>query len=345
MKPTHFLTLLFVIIGYFTYKVFAPYIGNITIAALLGLATYKINRLLLKKIPGRVLPALLASFALGILFFAPIIYIITNAASFVAHLDFNAIQHTISTLKSSILHFIDTNEYLKNSIIKDYAKSIDIGELFNTLVQFATLIGAKSANFFKDVILILIFYFFVHLYGPALLQYLKELIPFTQEESETIFENLTGTMGVVFNSILATAIFEGALFGLIAYYYGYNGLMLGILYGFASLIPVVGGVIMWLPLSIHLYLTGHTKEAIGLALYSIVVISIIADTFIKPIIIRFIDDFMTENQEIKVNEMLIFFAIIAGMSSYGFWGMIIGPAVVTLLISILDIYKKLLKAQ
>jgi predicted PurR-regulated permease PerM len=44
------------------------------------------------------------------------------------------------------------------------------------------------------------------------------------------------------------------------------------------------GAIMWLPISLYLYSTGDTKGAIIVALYSVIVISIIADTFIKPLI-------------------------------------------------------------
>jgi len=189
--------------------------------------------------------------------------------------------------------------------------------------------------------LILIFYFFATLYGKEILLYLQSLIPFDKKESRMIFESLAGVMGVVFSSIIATAVLEGALFGLITHMLGYDGLLLGILYGFASLIPVVGGVIMWLPLSLDLYLKGQTIQALALALYSILVISILADTFVKPAIIKAIDRLMSHGEGIRINELLIFFSIVAGLSSYGFWGMIIGPAVVTLMISILELYKKL----
>ena len=58
------------------------------------------------------------------------------------------------------------------------------------------------------------------------------------------------------------------------------------MYGFASLIPVVGGVLMWLPFMIYEFAVGNNSNAIFIAVYSLVVISIIADTFVKPMIIR-----------------------------------------------------------
>jgi len=39
-----------------------------------------------------------------------------------------------------------------------------------------------------------------------------------------------------------------------------------------------------------------------------------------------------------INELIIFFSIVAGMSSYGFWGMIFGPAITSFLIAISRIY-------
>ncbi len=345
MKPIHFLGLLFLVIGYFTYQVFSPYLPTITIATLLALATYKIHKHFLTRLPGRIFPALLSTFILAAIFFAPLIYIITNAASIVTHLDWASVNKTFLFVKEWLKEFLSQNNLLSHPIIKEAFQSIDIQNIVNSVIKYTTYLGAKSASFLKDTVLILIFYFFANLYGKELLLYFQNLIPFSKEESKTIFESLAGVMGVVFNSIIATAIFEGLLFGLITYYLGYNGLLLGILYGFASLIPVVGGVIMWLPLSIELYIQNRTADALILMIYSIVVISIIADTFIKPIIIRYIDQFMIEDRKVRINELLIFFAIVAGLSSYGFWGMIIGPAVITLLISIFEIYPEVAKKE
>ena len=341
MKPIHFLLLLIFVIGYYLYRVFSPYIGPITIAVLLALATFKMHSYFLRRLPGRLLPAIASSLVLALIFFAPIIYLITNAATFVTHIDFGLISRSVEETKAWLGAFIHSHDYLSTPAIKEYLAKLDPGDIVNFIIQTATYLGKKSANFLKDIVLILIFYFFANLYGKDLLLYFQRIIPLKPDDSKTIFENLAGVMGVVFNSIIVTALFEGILFGIIAQIYGYNGLMFGILYGFASLIPVVGGVIMWVPLAIDRYMAGDTSGALVIALYSIIVISIIADTFIKPVIIRYIDDIMIADQQIRVNELLIFFAIVAGLSSYGFWGMIIGPAVVTLMISVLNLYPKL----
>jgi len=340
MKPIHFLGILIVVVGYFLFKVFEPFLETITIAVLLSLATYKMNKALLQKLPN-ILAASLSTFILGIIFFAPLVYILTNTANWVSNIDFNALSQTIENGKRWLKEIVENHEILKGLNPDEFSAKIDINSLINWIIQTATFLGKKSANFLKDIVLILVFYFFANLYGRDILLYIQRIIPLKPEDSKTIFENLAGVMGVVFNSIIATAIFEGILFGLIVQQYGYNGLMFGILYGFASLVPVVGGILMWLPISLDRYFNNDPTGALIIALYSIIVISIIADTFVKPIIIKYIDEVMIANEHIKVNELLIFFAIVAGISSYGFWGMIIGPAVITLMISILNLYPKL----
>ena len=96
---------------------------------------------------------------------------------------------------------------------------------------------------------------------------------------------------------------------------------------------------MWLPLVIYEAITGSITNAIVIAVYSIIVISIFADTFAKPVIIKYINQKVVKTPT-KVHEILIFFSIVAGLSTFGFWGMIIGPAMVTFFISIMHLLKK-----
>ena len=125
-----------------------------------------------------------------------------------------------------------------------------------------------------------------------------------------------------------------------ASFFGFDGLLLGIIYGFASLIPIVGGAIVWIPVSLFAWSSINANAGIFVAVYSVVIISVIADTFVKPIIIKYIKDNVLKSS-VKINELLIFFSILAGMSSYGFWGMILGPAITSFLIAISRIYIKL----
>lgn len=212
----------------------------------------------------------------------------------------------------------------------------DPAEFSQNILVYASQIGSFAMSFLSGTLFILIFYFIAQYYGREIFEFFKRSAHFPQQESTLIMFEMRSSMSVVFYSILATAVFEGALFGVAVEYIGYNGLLFGIMYGFASLIPVIGGVIMWLPFALFELTLGNTENAIFIALYTIIVISGVADTLIKPIIIKLINQKLIKPQE-KINELIIFFAIIAGLATFGFWGMIIGPAITVLFLTLMKI--------
>lgn len=149
-------------------------------------------------------------------------------------------------------------------------------------------------------------------------------------------------------STVIIAILEGVIFAIGAICLDYDPFFWGIAYAFSSLIPVIGGAIIWAPIALYEFSVGNLNAAIFIAVYTIVVNAIIADTFIKPIIIGFINKKFSrkgESEDSSANSLIIFFAIIAGMSVYGFWGIILGPAATSLFISLLRIYDKLIQSE
>ena len=180
-------------------------------------------------------------------------------------------------------------------------------------------------------------------YRHTFADFFKTVISLSEEEHKLLTYEISSVMSVVFYSIIVTAIFEGALFAGLMYTFDYNALLFGIMYGFASLIPIVGGALMWIPLALYELSLDHISNAVIIVLYSIIVISIIADTFIKPIIIKNIN-LKILDKKAKMNELLIFFAILAGLSTFGFWGMILGPAITSFFLALLKLveaHKKL----
>jgi len=328
-----FLTILTLIIGYFVYLTYQPYLFDILIAVLLALSFGKINVLLHRYVKNKYILVGINTFVVAFLFFGPFIYFIIEIGKYIAHFDPHIIK--IITLKAQ-----DLLTYLPDFLsekIKNYLQPEKITEIYNKILPFIGSLTAKSAIFIKDAFLIVVFFFFVVLYGEKIALFFKKIIPLPENQINSLFFNISEVMSVVLSSTILTALLEGVLFGFIVSFYGLNFFFFTIMYAFSSLIPIIGGIIMWGPVSLYLYSIGNIKGAIIVALYSIVVISIIADTFIKPMIIAMIKK--TFGSEIEINSLLIFFAIVAGLSSFGLWGIIIGPAVTTLFISILKFYE------
>lgn len=330
------MTLLMAVLVVYLYK---PFLMTIIIAVLLSIATYSATKKFVMITRSKVAGTLISTFIMSILFFLPIIYSVNTLVQYINHFDVSYIEK-ISSYLTNLHYKLPATLSSFQGYFDDFISKINVENISGFILPYATQFGKMSAGFLKDMFLIVIFFFFINLYAKELVRYFKTVLPMQKEEVDEIFSQITDVMNVVFYSILTTAILEGFLFGIIGKVYGYDGLLLGILYGFSSLIPVVGGIIMWLPISLYELAVGHTKEAIFFAAYSIIVISIIADTFLKPMIIKYINERFFKTKTM-INELLVFLSILAGLSTFGFWGMVLGPAITTLFISVLSVYKKI----
>ena len=338
MKPTYFLIALALVLLFFIVELFNPFLKALIVSVLLTISTSSLTTKLEKNIKNRILSTTIITLGMTALFFIPILYCIFSFATFFNQFDQNLLISNLNQIKNTAHGIIIEFPFL-NDFFKDFISKIDIGKGVQEAVAISTFLGKNSAKFVIDMIMILVFFFFFTLYSTQIAKFSKELLPMKNEDSTILFNESSSVMSVVFYSILVTAIFQGFLFGFFLKFFGYDSLLFGVLYGFASLIPVIGGAIMWLPIAIYEATTGSVTNALVIAIYSIVVISLIADTFIKPLIINYINKKVIKSPT-KINSLLIFFSIVAGLSAFGFWGMIIGPALVSLFISIMYLLKK-----
>jgi len=338
LKPVYFLIFIAAVTVFFMVELFSPFLKAMFVALLLAVATNSLTIFLDNRLKSRIAASTIMTLSLAGIFFIPVMYCIFAFANFFNQIDQQALIQSFDSIKIWVENISDDFLFLKQQLNQILAK-IDVGVVIQKVISLGAYLGKNSASFMIDMVMILIFFFFFTMYSTGLSTYVKGLLPIRKDDSITLFHESSNVMTVVLYSILVTAIFEGFLFGFFLTFYRYDGLLLGVLYGFASLIPVVGGVIMWLPVVIYEAATGTITNAIVIAVYSILMISIFADTFVKPIIIKYINQKVVRTPT-KVNEILIFFSIVAGLSTFGFWGMIIGPAMVTFFISIMHLLKQ-----
>lgn len=338
MKAVYFLVAIAIVMIFFMVELFNPFLKSIFVSILLAVATSSVTVYLENRFKSRILATSFMTIGLTSLFFIPILYCIFSFANFFNQVDQQELIRNLSDMKDFVQESSKDIVFI-NDFLNDLTSKIDVGKTVQNILSVGAYLGKNSAKFMIDMVMILIFFFFFTLYSSSIATFMKELLPIKKEDSTILFYESSNVMTVVLYSILITAVFEGFLFGFFLTFFGYDGLLFGVLYGFASLIPVVGGVIMWLPIVIYEATTNSLGNAIIIAVYSILVISVVADTFVKPMIIKYINQKVVKTPT-SVNELLIFFSIVAGLSSFGFWGMIIGPAMVTFFISIMHLLKK-----
>jgi predicted PurR-regulated permease PerM len=316
-------------------ELYNPFLTNFVVASLLSIATISFYDELQIKTNSKTFSSLIMTLFLAIIFIVPLTYFIATIVKFSNEITSFDITSIIADL-NIFLSTLSMPEMVKVNFITAL-NSIDIASNVKGTLSSIAGIGSHGASIISSIFMILIFYFFINIFSSNITQFIKKTLPLKPKMSDILFLEISNVMGVVFYSIIVTAIFEGVLFGAFVEYFGYDGVLFGILYGFASLIPVVGGIIMWLPLAIYEAFYGETVNAIFIAIYSVVVISIIADTIIKPLIIKYINVNVVKTPT-QISELVIFFSIIAGLASFGFWGMILGPAITTFFISVLQLF-------
>jgi predicted PurR-regulated permease PerM len=326
------ITALFVLSVVGAYSIYKPFLLPIIVAMLLTMATYNLTKKMIKYFKSRKISAAIATVLLTLIIFAPIVYIATIGVATVANIDIATIQEVTAVIKT----FAEEVPYMKEWVETGLSDEKIAGYIHDS-TSYVTTAGSVGLGFIKNMLLVLVFYFIINYYGERFFELIRALMPVNKMKSAKMIHEVSSTMEVVFYSIIVTAIFEGVLFGVMVSQFGFDGLLFGVIYGFASLIPIIGGAVVWIPVALYSWTKIDVNTAIVIASYSVVVISIIADTFVKPVIIKVIKEDLLKST-IEINEIVIFFSILAGMSTYGFWGMILGPAITSFLIAITKIY-------
>ncbi len=326
------ITALFVLAIIGAYSVYQPFLLSMTVAILLTMATFNLSKKLVMFTNSAKVSSGISTLLLSLLLFAPIVYLGTVGVGYISQIDNAGIKDTINTVKI----FIEQVPLFKE-LSQQYLSDAKITGYIQDSTHYITAAGGAGLGFMKNMFFVVVFYFFINFYGDRFFDMILKLLPVSPAKGTRMIEEVSATMEVVFYSVIVTAILEGFLFGMVVSYFGFNGVLFGVIYGFASLIPIIGGIIVWAPVSLYAWTKIDAQAAITIATYSVLMISIVADTFLKPMIIKVIkEDFLKST--IQINSIVIFFSILAGMSTHGFWGMILGPAITAFLIAITKVY-------
>jgi predicted PurR-regulated permease PerM len=148
------------------------------------------------------------------------------------------------------------------------------------------------------------------------------------------------TTAVVFYSLGGVMLAQGLAFGIfIAFFEGYNPFMLGFMTAISAVIPVVGTALIWVPVALHEYFEGNIMNALLITFYSWAMMAFFIDNIVKLLILNFVNRKLSDGKS-RINDFMIFFAIVGGLATFGFWGFIIGPAIVAFTLTTLRMLRK-----
>jgi predicted PurR-regulated permease PerM len=181
-------------------------------------------------------------------------------------------------------------------------------------------------------LLVIIFLYFLLRHGGDWIGRLAVLIPLDPRVTASLFKTVRDSVVANVNGVLAVAAVQGLLLCLGFWFVGVRSPVLwGAFGGLASIIPVVGSPLVWVPVVIAFVFMGSYWKALLLGLWGALVVGSV-DNVLRPFVVRARD---------KQHPMLIALAAIGGTYAFGVLGILLGPLVVSLVAALLKEIQKL----
>jgi predicted PurR-regulated permease PerM len=179
------------------------------------------------------------------------------------------------------------------------------------------------------IMLLVLFFFFKD--GRQWLAGIYELIPMDESHKRRIVARLDQTIRAVVKGMLVTAIIQGVLAGLayVALDVPVPAVLTAVTIVLAPL-PFGGTALVWGPVAFYFFWVGTAGKALAMLAWGIGVVSMV-DQFLRPWLI---------GQEVKIPVLLLALSVLGGLALYGLLGIFVGPILVSLLMTAVQIYRE-----
>ncbi len=254
---------------------------------------------------------------LGIPIFLTITLITPKVDAFLNDPDsmINATKESIKTIQQRAGLNIISEETLSNSI--------------NQLVAFIPSILNSTAILLTNLVLMLFILYYMLYHGSEMEKYLTRVIPLKQENISMLAAETKRMVKANALGIPLISIIQGLTATLGYFIFGVNEFALwGFLTGVFAFFPIVGTMIIWIPLVIYTYAIGETWQATALLIYSAIVTGNV-DYISRITLLRKIGN---------VHPVITVLGVIIGLGLFGFIGLIFGPLLVSYIIVLFKIY-------
>lgn len=195
------------------------------------------------------------------------------------------------------------------------------------LGKVATILGNVAQLVAHFFILVFIAFYLVR-DGRDMVSSVRYYSPLRAEQEDRILDGVRVVSKSVLLGTFLTALCQGLVEGIALGILGFPGLFWGTMTALASLIPIVGVHLIWVPIALYLVLLGNMKAAIFLAIWSIILTGSI-DNFLRPFLMK---------GKSKMSPFYIFLAIMGGVQYFGLKGILYGPLILSFAMIMLFIY-------
>ncbi|MEK7212024.1 MAG: AI-2E family transporter [Patescibacteria group bacterium] len=313
------------------YFIFQPYLAIIILAGVLVIFFQPLYKKFLKFFNGRgslaaFVVAVIALLALAIplgLFVVVISNELVSTYKFFSAYNLSGFIQSLQNWFGGVFGFdmqiaaIDFDEYMRS--------------IFEFLVKNILSFFSNVVDFIVKIVIFIMTLFYLFRDGSKIKKYIVQLSPMSDHYDEAIFDHLILSVKSIIGGKIVVSLVQGILAIIGFTIFGVpNPAMWGSMVAIVALIPMIGTSIIAIPTIIYLALSGQVGAAIGLTVWSAVVVGLV-DNILGPKLI---------SRDIKVNPLLILLSVFGGLALFGPLGFLFGPLILSLLFALLEIYQK-----
>lgn len=324
---------------YLSYLLVIPFLHTIILACIFSALSHPLYRKILNFLGGRpwiasgvTLFLLVVVVCIPLVFF--ILQLIPQATGSITRLSQwlgssqmdEVVQGTVSPalewLNKEFAWFSLDIEDVRNNILN---LSRQAGQL---ILSWGTAVVVDSLNMAANFFLMLLMMFFLLKDGEGMIETLKALTPLREEQEDNIIYNLRRMSKAVLMGGFLVAGIQGFVGGIGLALVGMPALFLGTLMAFAALVPILGTALVWAPVVLFLWISGHGSSAVVLFLWCGILVTSV-DSFLRPVLIR---------GKAKTSLLFLFMSVVGGIKAFGALGIVYGPLILSFVGVMLGIY-------
>jgi predicted PurR-regulated permease PerM len=95
-------------------------------------------------------------------------------------------------------------------------------------------------------------------------------------------------------------------------------------------VPLVGSAVIWVPVTVGFAVEGLWGRALFVALWSLLLTASV-DNLVKPVLFR---------QGLDVNPIIVLLSLLAGLTTFGPAGVLVGPLLVVVFLTLWTLYER-----
>lgn len=207
----------------------------------------------------------------------------------------------------------------------------NVEQIQDKIVMSGTKVLKNIFFFLVDFFVMLFTLFFIFKDGDRFLKWMVEVIPMDNSHIYTVLNQFYITVKAIAKGVILTAAIQGITAGAGYYLAGApSPVLLGTMTSFGAMIPFIGTSTVWAPLALGMFFFKSHAAGIFIALWGFFVVGLL-DNFLRPLLI---------GKEAKLPFFLLFLGLFGGIRIYGPMGLFIGPILVSMVSTFLNIYRE-----